>query len=47
MSESDMSVRWCKRCKRPENVCGCEDKQQLEYFSPAAKLDRGRGKRRE
>jgi hypothetical protein len=41
MSESDMSVRWCKRCKRPENVCDCEDKQHLEYFSPAAKLMMG------
>ena len=41
MSESDMSVRWCKRCKRPENVCDCEGKQQLEYFSPAAKLMMG------
>ena len=41
MSESDMSFRWCKRCKRPENVCDCEGKQQLEYFSPAAKLMMG------
>jgi hypothetical protein len=41
MSESDMSFRWCKRCKRPENVCDCEDKQQLEYFSPVAKLMMG------
>jgi hypothetical protein len=30
---SDMSYRWCKRCKQPEYACGCK-KPDFEQHSP-------------
>jgi hypothetical protein len=39
---SDMSHRWCKRCKNPEYACECDEgEEQIEKLSPVGKRLRG------
>jgi hypothetical protein len=40
---SDMSYRWCKRCKQPEYACECED-PDLEQESPVSRRLQGKTK---
>jgi hypothetical protein len=37
---SDMSYRWCKKCKLPEYACEC-DEPDVEKLSPVQKVLQG------